>query len=156
MYPLDNVDLNDKKFKKRLIRNRKRLAFIIWKDNSLIRKLKGTLLKPFLLLASGVLSQKQLIEKIDKEAQKYNKKETEYVAVTNWEFEAPSHKKSDIFDMPAKMLMFEKHLMPVPSNYDSVLRSIYGDYMKLPPEEERCGHHYYSAYRKDEYIHDDK
>lgn len=32
--------------------------------------------------------------------------------------------------------------------YDPVLRQTYGDYMKLPPENERIGHHYYSAYRK--------
>ena len=32
--------------------------------------------------------------------------------------------------------------------YDKVLRHTYGDYMKLPPKEERIGHHYYKVYQK--------
>ena len=33
---------------------------------------------------------------------------------------------------------------------DEVLRHTYGDYMQLPPEKDRIGHHYFKAYRKDE------
>lgn len=29
----------------------------------------------------------------------------------------------------------------IPANYDKILRQIYGDYMKLPPENKRTGHH---------------
>jgi len=36
---------------------------------------------------------------------------------------------------------FEGHLFPIPKNYDEVLRRNFGDYMKLPPEEERYPHH---------------
>lgn len=35
---------------------------------------------------------------------------------------------------------FEEVLVKVPVGYDRVLRSIYGDYMKLPPENERINH----------------
>ncbi|MDO4265563.1 MAG: LicD family protein [Eubacteriales bacterium] len=38
-------------------------------------------------------------------------------------------------------LLFEGHRMMVPENYDAVLREIYGDYMKLPPEEQRVPSH---------------
>ena len=34
-------------------------------------------------------------------------------------------------------LDFEGYKMPVPSGYDSYLRSAYHDYMKLPPENKR-------------------
>lgn len=35
---------------------------------------------------------------------------------------------------------FEDSKMAIPKNYDSILKECYGDYMKLPPIEERGGH----------------
>ena len=34
-------------------------------------------------------------------------------------------------------------------DYDKILTLTYGDYMKLPPEEKRIGHHFYKIYKKD-------
>ena len=31
---------------------------------------------------------------------------------------------------------------------EPILKDTYGDYMELPPEEERVGHHFYKAYKK--------
>ena len=36
---------------------------------------------------------------------------------------------------------FEGHMFPIPSNYHDVLTRCFGDYMKLPPEEQRYPHH---------------
>ena len=36
---------------------------------------------------------------------------------------------------------FEGHLMPLPGGYDSYLKIAFGDYMKLPPKENRIPHH---------------
>jgi lipopolysaccharide cholinephosphotransferase len=46
------------------------------------------------------------------------------------------------------MMPFEKYEFRVPKQYDNVLRHTYGDYMQLPPEKDRIGHHYFKAYRK--------
>lgn len=46
------------------------------------------------------------------------------------------------------MLVFEKYKFRVPRFYDEVLRNSYGDYMQIPPENERIGHHYYKVYKK--------
>ena len=43
---------------------------------------------------------------------------------------------------------FEQYQFPIPTNPDDFLRVRYGDYMKLPPEEERVPHHNFTAYWK--------
>lgn len=43
-----------------------------------------------------------------------------------------------------QIAMFEGVRVRIPDNADAILRRIYGDYMQLPPESERVGHHYYS------------
>ena len=41
---------------------------------------------------------------------------------------------------------FETRNMYVPSGYNEFLTSIYGDYMKLPPEDKRVPHHSTEAF----------
>lgn len=45
------------------------------------------------------------------------------------------------------MLPFGKYQFRAPKSYDAILRHIYGDYMQLPPEEDRVGHHNYKVYK---------
>lgn len=45
---------------------------------------------------------------------------------------------------------FEGEQFLIPADYDTILKRTYGDYMKLPPEEERIGHHFYRTYRKNQ------
>ncbi len=50
----------------------------------------------------------------------------------------------------AKSLMhkFEQGLFPIPQGYDALLKNVYGDYMKLPPEDERVAKHHADIYWK--------
>ena len=45
---------------------------------------------------------------------------------------------------------FEGHTFKSIKNYDAFLRSVYGDYMQLPPESQRVAHHFYKAFWKSE------
>jgi lipopolysaccharide cholinephosphotransferase len=42
--------------------------------------------------------------------------------------------------LPVKELQFEGKIYNAPNDYDYILKRIYGDYMKLPPLEERVNH----------------
>lgn len=46
------------------------------------------------------------------------------------------------------MLPFDKYEFRVPKEYDKILKHIYGNYMELPPEKDRVGHHGYRVYSK--------
>lgn len=43
-------------------------------------------------------------------------------------------------------LEFEGHMLNAPADYDQILTAWYGDYMQLPPVEERITHHDYEAW----------
>lgn len=44
---------------------------------------------------------------------------------------------------------FEKKRFKAPENHDYWLTQLFGNYMELPPEEDRVSHHQYEAYLKD-------
>ncbi|WEV42235.1 LicD family protein [Bifidobacterium sp. ESL0682] len=71
--------------------------------------------------------------------------DAEYVSCKTWN-DAQSCKVVDRKDDygEGKMAIFEGLQVRIPDNTDAILRRIYGDYMQLPPESERVGHHYYS------------
>lgn len=46
-------------------------------------------------------------------------------------------------------MKFEDAEFAVPAGYDELLRCDYGDYMRLPPESDRVGHHFYSIVKRD-------
>ena len=48
------------------------------------------------------------------------------------------------------LLPFESGEFYAVKQYDKYLSSIYGDYMKVPPEEKLVSHHTFKAYYKEE------
>lgn len=45
---------------------------------------------------------------------------------------------------------FGKYQFRIPKYYDEILRHEYGDYMQLPPEKDRIGHHFFKVYKKND------
>lgn len=78
---------------------------------------------------------------------KYDYDSSKYVGCITWHDAIYHFERSDIDG--SITLEFEGEKFRVPKKYDAFLRKIYGNYIKLPPENERCATHYYEAYRRD-------
>ena len=77
----------------------------------------------------------KLIEKLDEFCKKYNETETKCFGLP---YDNAVFKKADfdvLIDLP-----FEGHMLIGPKNYENVLRSSYGDYMRIPPLNKRIDH----------------
>lgn len=101
----------------------------------------ATLGKRILIGLSLPLRIKLIREFIITQINKYNKKET---AKLGFFYGRTRYKnaimKREIYGKP-QYVRFEDTMLPVPEQYDRYLTQMFGDYMKLPPENERTGLH---------------
>lgn len=123
-----------------------RKHFAIETTTSTVRKI----IKYPVFLVSKLIGKEFFQNKLEKLARVKDYESSEYIGCIIW----LSWGEKDIF--PRKwfdetiMMKFDKYEFRVPKHYDEVLRHEYGDYMQLPPEKDRIGHHYFKAYRKGE------
>ena len=70
----------------------------------------------------------------------FNKKDTKYISFFSGRngYKKETHKFNTIF--PLSSIGFEGKNYLAPNNYDSVLKILYGNYMELPPIEQRQSH----------------
>lgn len=82
---------------------------------------------------------------IDRLARKYDFEQTERVGPIVW---GPGMAKiTDKAGFLSPILVeFEGRMHPAPSNYKEILAKNYGDYLRLPPAEQRVPHHLYEVY----------
>lgn len=88
------------------------------------------------------------IGKIKKYAFHFNMEDSDYVGCVMWTHEKmiPSYRKLWLEDLI--YTDFEDIKVPIPKEYDAILKKDYGDYMAFPPEDERHPYHGYTPYRK--------
>lgn len=85
------------------------------------------------------VSPRSLYRKFVRTATRYNGRGGEYV--TSFEYSGclkDKIKKKDLF--PLEKVPFEDMELYIPANNHEFLTHVYGDYMKLPPENERVNH----------------
>lgn len=133
VFPLDYLPSNYKKSKKAfriaLTRNHPPKNSNIIKK--IILKVCFLILKPF---------RKMILKKIDKGLKKYNRNNATQISTLN-ELWGLSHSHSlNILDefITGK---FENYSFPIAKNYDLFLTELFGNYMELPPIEERTYKH---------------
>lgn len=63
----------------------------------------------------------------------------EYVGMLVWGYGMSSRNRAELFKETC-LLEFEGHMFPAIAGWDQRLRSLYGDYMEIPPIEKRATH----------------
>lgn len=86
-----------------------------------------------------------ITKKIISYAQSENNTYNDYMASTSYVFKPGRLVQSKSIENTVKGI-FEGGVFPIPSGYDEYLSAMYGDYMLLPPVEQRKASHYYEAY----------
>jgi len=97
------------------------------------------LLKPMLVAMVGLMNNRKLCRMLDDISKKYSFNESKQVGGVLWGY-GPQERIEKISYLTPVQVEFEGYLFNAPSNYDEYLSQLYGDYMKLPPENERKTH----------------
>lgn len=94
---------------------------------------------------SRAIGHRAILKRVDKIAMKYDFDKCEFAGVAVAGYGARERIHRDGFAKFINM-QFEDGYFNAPAGYEEYLSSLYGDYMKLPPEEKRVTHHNFEAY----------
>ena len=96
------------------------------------------------------LNIKKVIKKYNKLSRKYNNRNEKYI-ISNWPVYG-INKEIQLLEymMNFQDADFEDSRFKITSDYDKLLKNIFGDYMKLPPKSQQSGKHNLISYYKGE------
>lgn len=100
-------------------------------------------------ILSRFVNKSKLFDKIQKKYKKIDFARSEYAAAVGGSYREKEILPKDVFVDLTDMDFEDKRFHAIAA-YDTYLSSIYGDYMKLPPEEKRVSHHLFTAYYRSE------
>ena len=111
-----------------------------------------TIFKRLLYFIAKFYSYNYLRRKLYRIASMFDFNNSKYLSCLVWTPNGKPrlYKKSDLEDVVR--VDFEDGKFYIPKNYDNILKQLYGDYMQLPPENQRIGHHYYKIYPKSDVL----
>ncbi len=129
IFPLDHYPDNPVKRKEFMENERKKLRYSRWLLNGPAdteTKVKQKIKKAAYALNKVIPLGKRLYNSFEKTAQKYNHMNTQWVGIVALGEERFVWKESDITDTVP--MNFEMIKVPVPQNYDNLLKKTYGDW----------------------------
>lgn len=97
------------------------------------------MLKPLVIKLFQFIPIQYLCEKIDNLSKTYWFDDAEYAGGILWGYGICERMKKESYNA-CKQVLFEGYKFYAPMGYHEYLRDLYGNYMELPPIEERCIH----------------
>lgn len=151
IYPLDNYgnSLEEAKKLKNKITRLNNEYIIYCNRRSLSGGIHTLMRTPYHYLLRLIYG-KQYSDNIDQKIEKYIKKHTsdqnKYVGEVCWDSQVTPYEKT--WFAKRTIHPFENRQYYIPYGYDEILKKEYGNYMKLPPENDRKPHHDYKIYKR--------
>lgn len=139
IFPVDNLG-NSKEEAKEECRKLNKLAWRVWGYNGICWKNNG--IKGIILKCIGL---KSLYKNLLKAVENKRTKECKYVGLNFYRDDNMYIYEKEWFEKITKHV-FEGKEFNIPEKYDEFLTYLYGDYMKLPPEDERVTLHNMDCY----------
>ena len=149
LFPIDFVpddEAGQKAFFDSIARVEDRRAFFLFPKRE-----KG--LKPALARAvravlewTGIMNMDKAVASFCRLARKYETAGTKHWAISSIHHYGIREVNVAADYFPVLEAEFEGRHFPVPSNYDTYLTRLYGDYMKMPPADKQQTHHLFEAY----------
>ncbi len=149
VFPLDSLPNNLKLAKNYVKKSRILVLCQLLASETKFKKLKtkkATMVKRLIKPFVKIFGCKFWTNKLIKKSKKYNGLQTKYISNIVSPHYVHVYEK-EWFDEVVR-LPFENIEINVPAGYKELLTTMYGDYMKLPPEEKRKSSHNFIAYRK--------
>ncbi|MBR3164495.1 LicD family protein [Candidatus Saccharibacteria bacterium] len=148
IFCFDNAP-NDEKIRKKYIKRKKILVSLFSRKKlSRTESIKQNIMRTIKNIVSVIIGYRNLNNISAKLCAKYNNEKTEYV-VSNWPLyavEQETHKTKN-FQVYVDAIFCNKTVM-ISADYDEILRNTFGDYMQLPPKEQRINKHGLIAFWK--------
>ena len=106
---------------------------------------KRNLMRYGSFIISRFVNRRAVLKKFNEAVIRKEYESNEYVAVYSSPYRTKEIMEREIYGEPSKV-SFEGELFDAPSDCDKYLTNIYGDYMKLPPEDQRVPLHTTNIY----------
>lgn len=152
IFPIDGLSNTYEDAVKEFEKTRFRRELLVaknWKKfkRSKTRSWKYEPIRLAFFLTSRFVSMKKLVCKLQNRFRRNKYDENAFVAVISGSYRQKEIIPREYFGNYIDV-QFEEEKFKSLKEYDMYLKNIYGDYMKLPPEEKRVSHHSFKAYLK--------
>ena len=107
-------------------------------------------LKPIAIFFAKIIGVDRCLTKMEKIAKTYDYDKSDYVGAITWGLYGMGERMKKSEFEKTIYVDFEEHKFPTFSCWDSYLKGLYGNYMKLPPVEKRKTHDIEAYYIGDE------
>ncbi|MBQ9097610.1 MAG: LicD family protein [Clostridia bacterium] len=149
IFPIDGQPYEEKEFLKYF--NKKHLLYKMFSYIVIDVKaysIRGKLAFGIPILISKCIGKNLIMKRIDKISARYPYEENDYVGSTSSLYEGVENRTLKQWYDGTAEVDFEGYKFKAPVGYCEILTQLYGNYMQLPPEEQRVTHHSNHCYLK--------